>query len=103
MSKNKRIYFLTGLFALFCMYVTCNCRGSDPIRLNNYWQAQEWRTATPESQGLDSEELAKAFDYIQEEELNIHSLMVIRNGYQVLNAHFYPYEAGTVHNQASVT
>lgn len=92
-----------SIIILISFYYAYICFGSNQERLSDYYPVQEWRIATPESQGLDSEQLVRAFDYIQEEDLNIHSIMVIRNGYQVLNAHFYPYKAGNVHNQASVT
>lgn len=68
-----------------------------------YWPTDGWRTTTPESQGLDSEELVKAFDFIRENKINIHSMLIIRNGYVVLDAIFYPYTRGTVHDLASVT
>jgi len=62
-----------------------------------------WRTSPPEQQGIDSAVLAAAFDHIQENELPIHSLLIIRHGYLVLEAYFYPYSGQTLHNWASVT
>jgi CubicO group peptidase (beta-lactamase class C family) len=68
-----------------------------------YWPTDGWRTSTPEEQGIDSEQLAKAFDFLQEADANIHSLLVIRNGYIVADAYFYPFSRGSRHDVASVT
>jgi CubicO group peptidase (beta-lactamase class C family) len=68
-----------------------------------YWPGQRWRTAQPESQGLDSQVLASAIDQVLQKHLGVHSLLVLRHGYVVLDAYFYPYNAATPHDVASVT
>jgi CubicO group peptidase (beta-lactamase class C family) len=68
-----------------------------------YWPTDGWRTSTPEEQGIDSEQLAKVFDSLEEADANIHSLLVIRRGYAVVDAYFYPFTRGTRHDVASVT
>ena len=68
-----------------------------------YWPAQHWRTAQPESQGVDSQLLTDAIDEVIEQRLGIQSLLVIRHGYAVLHVDFYPYNSDTPHDMASVT
>ena len=68
-----------------------------------YWPSGKWRTATPESQGIDSQLLANAVDEVSRRQLGVHSLLVIRHGYAVLDARFYPYDGVTPHDLASVT
>lgn len=68
-----------------------------------YFPAAEWRTATPESQGVDSQALASAIDQVAEKRLGVHSLLVIRHGYVLADAYFYPYSSSTPHDLASVT
>jgi hypothetical protein len=68
-----------------------------------YYPTDTWQTSTPESQGLDSTQLAKAFDFVKKNDIPIHSLLLIRNGYLVLEAYFYPNAKGIVHDGASVT
>ena len=70
---------------------------------STYWPTDKWRTATPESQGIDSQALAAAIDQVMEKHLGVHSLLVIRHGYAVVDATFYPYDGGTPHDLASVT
>ena len=67
------------------------------------WPTAGWRTSTPEEQGIDSAKLAEGLLAIRQHGLNIHSLLVVRNGVVALDAYFYPYEGKTVHEQASVT
>ncbi|HLA44350.1 MAG TPA: serine hydrolase, partial [Aggregatilineales bacterium] len=62
-----------------------------------------WESGTPESQGIDSVKLAEALQTIQNNKLDIHSLMIVRNGSMILDAYFYPYDGTTVHDLASIT
>jgi CubicO group peptidase (beta-lactamase class C family) len=68
-----------------------------------YFPGRKWRTATPESQGIDSAALAAAVDAVMQQKLGVHSILVIRHGHAVLDASFYPYDPGTPHDMASVT
>lgn len=66
-------------------------------------QNVEWKTASPESQGLDSGVLAEALDYVRTQRLPLHSFLIVRNGVLVLDAYFWPYTGREVHDVASVT
>jgi CubicO group peptidase (beta-lactamase class C family) len=68
-----------------------------------YYPGKEWRTATPESQGIDSAALSAALDQVTGKHLGVHSLLVIRHGYLVADAYFYPFTPGVPHDLASVT
>lgn len=68
-----------------------------------YWPDQHWRSATPESQGIDSGKLAEVFRQVQARHSPIHGLLVIRHGYVVLDAHFFPYDGIDPHDIASAT
>ena len=52
---------------------------------------------------MDSKVLADAFDYIRQHRIPIHSLTIVRNGYIVLDAYFWPFQDGQLHDLASVT
>jgi len=70
----------------------------------DYWPTDGWRTSTPEEQGIDSEQLAEMMDYIQEQKsFDIHSLLIIRYGYIVTDAYYYPFAKGYLHGLASAT
>src|SRR5450432_3071940 len=68
-----------------------------------FYPTHGWRESTPEEQGLDSKTLAAMVDNITQKHLNVHSVSVIRHGYVVLDAYFYPYRATATHDVASVT
>jgi CubicO group peptidase (beta-lactamase class C family) len=74
-----------------------------PSWAQTYWPTNGWRVTTPEQQGMDSDKLREALDHIQQRDLSIHSLLIVRNGYVVLDAYFYPYNEKNVHDVASVT
>ena len=68
-----------------------------------YWPTQSWQISTPDEQGFDSARLAEALQAMRDNDINIHSLTIIRNDYMILDAYFYPYDGTTVHELASVT
>ncbi|MFC1883508.1 serine hydrolase domain-containing protein [Thermodesulfobacteriota bacterium] len=59
----------------------------------DYWPTNGWRTASPESQGVDSTLLVNMLDMIWEKDFAIDSVLVIRNGYIVLDAYGFPFNA----------
>jgi len=67
------------------------------------WPTADWQACPPEEQGIDSAKLADGLVVIRERGLYLHSLMIIRNGYVVLDSSFYPYDGKAVHDVASVT
>ena len=65
-----------------------------------YYPTNGWRESTLEAQGLDSKVPAAMVDNITQKHLNVHSVTVIRHGYVVLDAYFYPYRASAPHDVA---
>ena len=89
------------LILVTLILASCSAKApvSDPP---DYWPSYSWRTSTPEEQGFDSAKLAEAVQTMRDT-TKIHSLMIIRNSAVLLEAYFYPYDEGTVHELASVT
>ncbi|MBN1200625.1 MAG: serine hydrolase [Anaerolineae bacterium] len=70
----------------------------------DYWPTDGWQFSTPEEQGMDSDKLADALAFLlEQDDYTIHSLTVVRNGYMVVDAYFYPFEPDALHDIASVT
>ncbi len=63
----------------------------------------EWTSAPPEEQGFDSAALAAVIEQIDEQDLPIDSIQVVRKGVLILDAYFYPYLGDRKHDIASVT
>jgi CubicO group peptidase (beta-lactamase class C family) len=54
----------------------------------SYWPTDEWLTSTPKDQGMDSSLLTELLDYIDVHySSTIDSLIIVRNGYIVLEAY----------------
>lgn len=70
---------------------------------NDYWPGDAWRVSTPEEQGMDSEKLLNMLNYIESSNLGMHSIVVIRNGYMVMDAGFFPYKSDIKHAINSCT
>ena len=97
---------VVGLVIVFSTIITLVCfksGNSSKILSPDYWPTEGWQLRTPEEQGLDSEKLAEGLQTIQQKKIPIHSLMIVRNGYVVLDASFYPYDGQSPHNLGSVT
>jgi CubicO group peptidase (beta-lactamase class C family) len=62
-----------------------------------------WEQSTPEAQGIDSRGLIQAVSRVRDEAVNLHSLIMIRNGYVIFEAYVPPYDKDTLHNVKSVT
>jgi CubicO group peptidase (beta-lactamase class C family) len=72
-----------------------------PTYVAEYYPTDVWRTSTPEEQGFDSVILAQGLQSLQNQ--NLDSLLIIRNGYVILDATFFPYDGIFFHDLASVT
>jgi CubicO group peptidase (beta-lactamase class C family) len=68
-----------------------------------YWPTQGWRTAQPEAQGMDAQKLDEMQTAIQRQHLDLHSLLIVHNGYLVSETYFGAYQAGTPHELYSCT
>jgi len=112
----KRVINLFAMAALFLgSYGTPTCvaaksiEGSKPTSRQpetqspDYWPTKEWRSSTPEQQGVDSAQLANALTAIKQHDIRIHSLLLVRNGYVILDAYFFPFDKDNLHDLASVT
>ena len=67
------------------------------------WPTQGWPTSTPEAQGLHAARLVQLLDFIRKQDANVHSVLIVRHGYLVLEAYFYPFTAGDKHDLYSAT
>ncbi len=100
----KRIIVLLGLMLGLLINASMSPMSVAAQGTPDYWPTHGWRASTPEQQGMDSTRLAKTVDFLtRQTAYNIHSLLVIRNGYIVADVSFYPIKPGEKHDVASVT
>jgi CubicO group peptidase (beta-lactamase class C family) len=74
-----------------------------PAEQPAYWPGNEWRVSSPEEQGIDSASILSMLQEIQQKNLNIHSVLVIRHGYLVTEVYFPPYNREIKHPVYSIT
>jgi CubicO group peptidase (beta-lactamase class C family) len=65
--------------------------------------ASYWEPAAPEEQGLDSRLLLQMLQQIRDKELNLRSIIVVRNHRLVLECYVHPYTRDTLHNTKSAS
>ncbi|MCW8984813.1 MAG: beta-lactamase family protein, partial [Thermoanaerobaculales bacterium] len=88
---------LTALLSLLVVLNACSEYPGDT------WPTDEWATSTPEEEGMDSTLLVEMLREIAQEELPVHSVVVVRHGRLVLDAYFEPYREEDRHIVYSAT
>ena len=99
----KKGKVIMGRVARILGLLVCLAAIAGTIALPAREAAGDWPTATPESQGIDSEAIAAAIESLRERQAPIHSLLIVRHGKLVTEAYFHPYDGKAPHDIASVT
>ncbi len=97
----RSIIFLSILLAAGCQAPVPDVTAPHPQLAD--WPTQAWQTSSPEQQGMDSGKLADMFAAIQAQQVRLHSLLIVRNGYLVTEAYFDPYTPEVRHTVESNT
>lgn len=62
-----------------------------------------WDVSTPEAQGMDAEMLNQMYAEIASRKIDVHHVLILKNGYKVSEANYYPYGSDDLHLLNSVT
>jgi CubicO group peptidase (beta-lactamase class C family) len=68
-----------------------------------YWPTKSWKTAKSKEVGIDSEMLAEVANIIREGERGVDSVLVVKDGYLVMDEYFEPFTKGERHKIYSCT
>jgi CubicO group peptidase (beta-lactamase class C family) len=98
MMVKKMKKSILQLFIFILSFEICLNFGLAADEKPDYWPTKGWRTMSPESQGVDSNLLENMLDTIWKKDLDIYSVLVVRNGYIVLDAYSYPTDSDRRHN-----
>ncbi len=71
------------LITIFLFVASVSFGGKEDRR--EYWPTKQWRTSTPEKQGMDSDQLRQISKYNPRE---LSSVLIARNGYLVLEEYY---------------
>lgn len=109
MSQVRRNYKMVVVQNIFLLAITLflvSCKGKEtPSNQPSaaVWPTQDWQTATPKSQAMDSKKLTQMLAAIKRQKLGLHSLLVIRNGFLVSENYFDGYRLDRQHELYSCT
>ncbi|KKN35695.1 hypothetical protein LCGC14_0781030 [marine sediment metagenome] len=61
---------------------------------DTYWpsNSSDWTEVAPETQGLDSDKIAEMFEFIEQNSYDIHSVIIVRNGYLLTYEYLHNYQ-----------
>jgi CubicO group peptidase (beta-lactamase class C family) len=97
-KSSSFIVKFCSLILVFCV-VLIGCS----YQQNDYWPTADWKISTPEEQGMDAKTLTQMLTYIQQQDLRLHSLLIIRNGFIVSENYFQSYDQTSRHEIYSCT
>lgn len=90
------------LVFIFCLFACFPETASGaPPKQREYWPTAEWKTATPETQGMDSAKLMVADAFVRERLPDAFSLLVVKNGYLIFEKYYSfgsPHKIAVVHS-----
>ncbi|MHA1636391.1 MAG: serine hydrolase domain-containing protein, partial [Candidatus Thorarchaeota archaeon] len=103
MDSSKTVYSVVIIVILFLTRIpTAQASILEPEKMD-YWPTDEWKASTPESQGMDSIVLNSMVNHYNRDTIDVDSLLVVRNGYIVLEAHFSDSNHNNTHHIYSCT
>jgi CubicO group peptidase (beta-lactamase class C family) len=91
------------LLYLVLVFVCAGHVFSQSGNVRNSDRFSAFQTGEPEEEGFSSSKLSAIFPYVRNQQVNAHSLMIIRNDKIIFDAYFYPYAKGLQHDIASCT
>ncbi len=96
----KKCMFIIGL-TLMVITTGCNTMtGEHDPAADSEWP---WETVTPESQGIRSDDLTRMVKYIEENRLEIDSIIIYKDGTIPFEMYFDPYNKDFTHNLKSTS
>jgi CubicO group peptidase (beta-lactamase class C family) len=101
-TNSKRILYLYGsillvLLIYFFLFLQSDIPAQEKTSKfvfnpqSEYWPTKDWKKSSPERQGMNSEPLVDIFRDINNNNIDIYSILVVRNGYIVVEANKHNY------------
>ncbi len=106
MNRGKHTVSILAICAILVMVSINPTYGyslaqADVVR--DYWPTDEWLESTPEEQGLDSNTLNRIDEIINENDLAVDSVIIIKNGYIVYEKYYHYWTQHMLHTIQSCT
>lgn len=100
-----KLRLLRTVIVTIIIFFVSGCRSVSPdkLQINNYIPDENWRSTYPERVGINRTIIDKFLDNAQDKNIELHNLIIIKNGYLVTNAKTSAYNSENFHDIASVT
>ncbi|MHA2293924.1 MAG: serine hydrolase domain-containing protein [Candidatus Hodarchaeales archaeon] len=104
MSYNMRFKRNSALIILLVSSIVINISITNSTPQLEYFPNGEWRTSTPEDQGvINPNKLDEMYPIIMKYGIGIDSIIIIKNGYLVYDEYFEYYNYSNLHRPMSTT
>lgn len=90
-----------SLVALCFFGMTCPQSAQADPKPRDYWPTKAWKTAKPETQGVDSEKLKKVQEFFKRDGAT-KGVVIVRGGYIIGEYYYQGFKATELHRSASV-
>jgi CubicO group peptidase (beta-lactamase class C family) len=103
--KHLIIIFLLSFLLTACFGERVQIIQDSPIAVldSHAWPTKDWQRSSPAEQQLNQDLFDEMQVYIDNNEINLHSLLVVRRGYLVFEGYYDGYSSDTLHKQYSCT
>ena len=90
-SCPRIIPLFLGLLVLSGLAIPIAFAAEPAQVVRDYWPTEDWQISTPENEGMNSTKLDEMLNYLENESaLTPKSVIIVRNGYIVLEEYFNP-------------
>ncbi|MHA2159262.1 MAG: hypothetical protein ACXABE_10225 [Candidatus Thorarchaeota archaeon] len=89
MKHNTRLVILGLSFTAIIFLGLLTSQVLAIARPQNWPSWDNWRETTPEIQGMDSSKIEEMYGFIETNEIDIQSVLIIRNGYIINEEYLY--------------
>ena len=72
-------------------------------QIRDYWPTEEWKSTSPEEQGMNSEVLSYIDQEVDNHLPQIRSVLIVRHGYLVFERYYQGYDQNSFHEIQSVS
>jgi CubicO group peptidase (beta-lactamase class C family) len=90
-ERKKIAHYIISIFVILAFFYSYATASVD------YYPTEGWLMSTPEEQGMNSKILVDMMTSIQKKSYHIDSVSIVRNGYMVVDAYFYPFSKDQKH------
>lgn len=99
----KKRYLTIGIISMFIFSLSNSQMKITECSLDrSYWPTEEWKHATFKESGVNEEIIIEMFDYIEDNNYDIDSVLIAKDGYLVVEE-YLTFSSETLHPVYSVT